>query len=88
MSFLPSDQTPLNQHSLIAIELWLKELGAEPSLNDRSVWNWVMPKWSAQIKMEKEKLLIVWEKGGKKSQCGFSYGLSRHDVQAAITQGP
>ena len=28
MSALPSETTPLNQHSLRALELWLQELGA------------------------------------------------------------
>tara|TARA_Y100001968_G_C19154512_1_gene617759 strand:- start:96 stop:362 length:267 start_codon:yes stop_codon:yes gene_type:complete len=88
MSVLPSAQTPLNQHSLIALEVWLKQLGAEPSNNDPSVWNLVMPKWRAEIKMEREILLIAWEQEGKKSHCGFPYGLSRLDVQSAILQGP
>tara|TARA_Y100001968_G_scaffold214785_1_gene197596 strand:- start:12160 stop:12426 length:267 start_codon:yes stop_codon:yes gene_type:complete len=88
MSRLPPAQTPLNQHSLIALELWLKELGAKPSHNDRSVWNLVMPKWSAQIKMQRDNLLIAWEQEGKRRHCGFPYGLSRLDVQSAILQGP
>ena len=88
MSALPPDQTPLNQHSLIAIELWLQELGAEPSNSDPSVWHLVMPQWSSQIRMERENLVITWEKEGKKIHCGFPYGLSRLDVQSAILQGP
>ena len=88
MSFLPPEQTPLNQHSLIAIELWLQELGAEPSNNDPSVWNLEMSKWRAEIKMERDNLLIAWDQAGKKRHCGFPYGLSRFDIQSAILQGP
>ncbi len=88
MSALPPAQTPLNQHSLLAIELWLQELGAEPSNSDPSVWHLVMPQWSAQITMERENLVIAWEQEGKKSHCGLPYGLSRLDIQSAILQGP
>lgn len=88
MSFLPPSQTPLNQHSLIDLELWLKELGAKPSNRDPSVWNLLMPKWTAQIKMEIDSLFIAWEQGGETRHCSFPYGLSRFDVESAILQGP
>ena len=88
MISLPSIKTPLNQHSLEAIELWLEGLGAERSSSNPCHWDWVKPTWSAQIKMEKEKLMIEWDKDGSKSQCAFPYGLSREDIQAAIIHGP
>ena len=88
MVLLPPLKTPLNQHSLEALELWLQDIGAEKNDDDPSLWNWAMPKWNAEIKMERELLRITWEKDGVRSQCSFPYGLSRDDVQSAIFQGP
>ena len=88
MSLLPSSKTPLNQHSLAAIELWLKDLGAERSDGDPCLWNWSILESQAEIKMEKENLRIIWQKNGKKSECIFPYGLSRQDVMSAICEGP
>ena len=88
MSLLPLSQTPLNQHSLAALEYWLNELGAKKSQKDPCIWSWLMPKWSAEITLEQDELKIVWEQKGKLSQCSFSYGLTREDVQIAITEGP
>ena len=88
MSLLPASQTPLNQHSLAALELWLDELGAEKSKLDPCLWIWLMPKWSAEIKLERDELKVTWEQEGKLSQRSFPYGLSRRDVQIAIAEGP
>ena len=88
MTSLPSIKTPLNQHSLEAIELWLKDLGAERSNSNPCHWNWVMPTWSAQIFLETESLRIIWQKNEGKYECVFPYGLSRQDVQAAFYEGP
>ena len=88
MVSLPPINTPLNQHSLKALEIWLEELGALRSDKDPCCWDWITPKWSAQIRMETENLKITWEKDGEKNQCNFPYGLSREDVQYAIYQGP
>ena len=88
MSLLPLAQTPLNQHSLEALESWLHELGAHKSRHDPCLWLWVMPNWSAQIKMERDELQVTWEKEGKLSHCSFPYGLPRRDVQTAIAEGP
>ena len=72
----------------MALELWLTDLGAERSNSNPCIWVWEMPKWSAEIHIERENLKITWKQDGKKSQCSFPYGLSRFDVQAAIFQGP
>ncbi|WP_320663811.1 DUF3143 domain-containing protein [Prochlorococcus sp. MIT 1223] len=88
MDQLPSSKTPLNQHSLDALELWLRELGAEKSSSDPTVWSLGMPTWSAEIQMGIENLRITWEKNGSESSCSFPYGLSREDVQVGICQGP
>tara|TARA_B100000700_G_C14739967_1_gene712533 strand:- start:107 stop:373 length:267 start_codon:yes stop_codon:yes gene_type:complete len=88
MAQLPSLKTPLNQHSLEALELWLKQLGATRSKSDPCLWHWIMPDWVAEIQMDYENLRIRWEKDGSKCECSFSYRLSREDVQSAIYEGP
>ena len=88
MSQLPIAETPLNQHSLTSLELWLHQLGAQRSQEDRCLWLWSMPNWSAEIKMESDELRVTWDKEGKKNQRCFSYGLTRQDVESAIIQGP
>ncbi|WP_320666940.1 DUF3143 domain-containing protein [Prochlorococcus sp. MIT 1307] len=88
MALLPPVQTPLNQHSLAALELWLHELGAKKSKEDLCIWTLLMPNWSAEIKIEQDELKVTWEQNGKSSSCSFPYGLSRQDVQIAITEGP
>ena len=84
---LPPENTPLNQHSLGALEFWLNGIGAKRNFEDISLWELVMPSWSASIRMEKNDLNIVWKKGDKKSKCIFSYGLPRKDVHDAIMEG-
>tara|TARA_Y100001968_G_C19390406_1_gene735236 strand:+ start:518 stop:796 length:279 start_codon:yes stop_codon:yes gene_type:complete len=85
---LPPEKTPLNQHSLAALELWLHEIGAKRNFKDKSLWELDMPSWSASIRMERNDLKIVWKKGEKQSQCIFSYGLPRKDVHDAMMEGP
>lgn len=88
MISLPSIKTPLNQHSLKALETWLEGLGAQRSHSDPCCWDWDMPQWSAQIKLASDNIRITWEKERSKHHCTFSYGLSREDIQAAFYQGP
>ncbi len=88
MMLLPPANTPLNQHSLVALEDWLTELGAKQSFDDPCSWQWLTLEWYADIKIAKDELQVTWEKNGIKTKCLFSYGLSREDVYAAIIQGP
>ena len=88
MSLLPPSQTPLNQHSLAALESWLDQIGAKKSAKDLSIWILATPKWSAEIKLERDELKVTWEEEGAFSQRFFSYGLPRQDVQIAIAEGP
>ncbi len=85
---LPPAETPLNRHSLFALENWLNQLGAKRSAGDPCLWIWSLPKWTAKIQMAQDDLMVTWEKDGKKKQCFFSYRLSRIDVEQAISQGP
>ncbi len=88
MSLLPPTHTPLNQHSLAALESWLEELGAKQDKKDPCLWIWSMPKWSAEIRMERDELQVTWKREGKASQCSFPYGLPRMDIEVAIKEGP
>ena len=88
MSSLPPAHTPLNQHSLAALESWLSQLGAQQSRKDPCLWIWLQPEWSAEIKMELNELIVTWEQEGKFNQCSFPYGLPRKDIQTAIIDGP
>ena len=88
MKKLPPDQTPLNQHSLEAIEIWLEQLGAHRQQNDRASWDLVNAQWSALIQLEQDNLKVSWNKEGKANFHFFSYSLPRYDVDAAIKMGP
>ena len=81
MSLLPPGNTPLNQHSLVALESWLNQLGAQKSRKNPCLWIWLMPQWSAEIEMDRDELKVIWEKDGKLIKCSFPYGLPRRDVQ-------
>ena len=91
---LPSPETPLNQHSLGALELWLMNLGAVKCTENPCLWRWNnLPKWSAKIYFKQDELIITWaetcsEYKSKTSQFSFPYGLPRQDVEAALNHGP
>ncbi len=87
MCNLPPANTPLNQHSLGAIEFWLVSLGAQKSKNP-CLWKWIVPPWSAEISMKQDELMVVWVEGEATSQFNFSYSLSRQDIEAALKHGP
>tara|TARA_Y100001968_G_scaffold79586_2_gene70824 strand:+ start:296 stop:562 length:267 start_codon:yes stop_codon:yes gene_type:complete len=88
MAPLPPIKTPLNQHSLEDIELWLGNLGAHKSNIDPCLWDWTTPSWTAQIKIDVKELRITWNKNGEKYKYNFPYGLTREDIQLAFDQGP
>lgn len=88
MNLLPPIETPLNQHSLLAIENWLGQLGAKKSSENPSLWIWKTSNWAAEIILGRDELCVVWIREETRSQCCFSYGLSREDVEVAINQGP
>ena len=88
MSFLPPSKTPLNQHSLAALEFWLRQLGATQSKDDPCLWKWNMNQCLAEISINQEELKIVWDQENHNKQFTFPYGLSRQDVESALMQGP
>ena len=60
---IPSD-TPINQHSLQSLELWLRNLGATKDIHNPSKWHLLLSNWNAIIIFEQEDLSVVWESKG------------------------
>ncbi len=83
-----SSDTPINQHSLQSLELWLKGLGATKDIDNPSKWYLLISNWNATIIFEKEDLSVVWESGGELTKRLFSYCINREDIENAILQGP
>ena len=90
MSALPSETTPLNQHSLRALELWLQELGATRIDDDPCQWLLEASEWRAVLLLDRDDLKIQWmpSSSATPTSCSLPYGLSRGDVEAAIRAGP
>ena len=90
MSPLPSATTPLNQHSLRALELWLQQLGAIRLDDDPCQWILQTSGWRAVLVLDREDLKVQWQgaTSAETTSCSLPYGLSRADVEAAIHAGP
>ena len=84
---IPPD-TPINQHSLQSLELWLKGLGATKDINNPSKWYLLLSNWKATIIFEQEDLSVVWESKGELTKRLFSYCINREDIENSILQGP
>jgi hypothetical protein len=85
---LPPEGTPLYNHTLRALEQWLRQLGAEQEGAHAVEWALRHGGWSARITLETEDLVVVWQGEGGERQRRFAYGLTRADVEAAILAGP
>ena len=73
---IPSE-TPINQHSLQSLELWLKDLGATKDIDNPSKWYLLLSNWNATIIFEQEDLSVVWEREGKFTKRLFVIGVNR-----------
>ena len=81
-------ETPINQHSLQSLELWLEGLGAKKDIDNPSKWHLLLSNWIATITFEQEDLSVVWESSGELTKRLFSYCINREDIENAILQGP
>ena len=88
MASLPSADTPLNQHSLRALEQWLQALGATRSDQDPCDWVWEQSAWSALLRLDQQDLGVIWTSEQPTRSCSYPYGLTREDVEAALRLGP
>ena len=69
MYLVPPPQTPLNRHSLLALETWLEQLGAKRSSSDPSLWIWQRAQWFAEIEIGQADLIVISDKNCRK-KCG------------------
>ena len=83
-----TSNTPINQHSLQSLELWLQNLGAFKNNEKPSEWFLERASWNATIKFEQEDLSVLWDLNGKVTKRLFSYCINLEDVENAILQGP
>ena len=85
---LPSSDTPLYSHPLPALEQWLQTSGFQRSDADPCLWTLERPQWTAELLLQSDGLVISWIADGRSTQRGFSYGLTRADLESAILAGP
>ena len=88
---LPSADTPLYNHTLTDIELWLSQQGCQQDADELNRWSVSKPLWQATLILETDSLVVRYANAGEDSQDiqrGFKYSLSRQDLESAIFTGP
>ena len=88
---LPSADTPLYNHTLPDIELWLTQQGCSQDRSELNRWAVAKADWSADLILETDSLVVRYinaDDGGDDIQRGFKYSLSRQDLEDAIFAGP
>ncbi|ESA34813.1 hypothetical protein N836_15445 [Leptolyngbya sp. Heron Island J] len=88
---LPSADTPLYNHTLPDIELWLTQQGCKQDSSELNRWQIAKAAWQADLILETDSLVVRYLNVGDASediQRGFKYSLSRQDLEDAIFAGP
>ena len=88
---LPSADTPLYNHTLPDIELWLTQQGCKQDTSELNRWKISKPAWRADLLLETDSLIVRYidaGNGGEDIQRGFKYSLSRQDLEDVIFSGP
>ncbi|MGG6240672.1 DUF3143 domain-containing protein [Nodosilinea sp. AN01ver1] len=88
---LPSAATPLYNHPLPDIEIWLRQQGCTQDSDELHSWHVVRPRWEAEIVLETDCIVVRYISAGadeKDIQRVFKYSLSRQDLEEAIFSGP
>ncbi|MCM1982194.1 DUF3143 domain-containing protein [Lyngbya confervoides] len=88
---LPSSDTPLYNHPLPAIELWLSDHGCSQDRQLPHLWHLEHPQWRAELNLDIEDLTVVYylkQDPDHPIKRTFKYSLSRQDLDAAIFMGP
>ncbi len=88
---LPAAETPLYNHSLLAIEVWLAQQGCHQDEENRNCWRVTRETWSADLELDVEQIVVAYQhQSGDRPhiQRSFPYSLSRRDLEDAIFAGP
>lgn len=88
---LPTPSTPLYNHPLPDIEIWLTEQGCQQDPSNLNQWQVKRPTWEANISLEIDSILVIYlgaSEDGRDLQRSFKYSLSRKDLNDAIFAGP
>ena len=88
---LPSADTPLYNHTLPDIELWLTQKGCSQDRSELNCWEVTKADWRADLILEADSLVVRYinvDDSGDDVQRGFKYSLSRQDLEDAIFAGP
>ncbi|MEM6254025.1 MAG: DUF3143 domain-containing protein [Cyanobacteria bacterium P01_D01_bin.156] len=88
---LPSADTPLYNHTLPDIELWLTQQGAKQSRAELNYWEITKASWKANLVLETDSIIVRYLEAsdtGEDIQRGFKYSLNRQDLEDAIFAGP
>jgi hypothetical protein len=88
---LPTPETPLYNHPLPDIEIWLTEQGCQQDPSALNRWTIQRPAWEAVIILEIDSILVIYIGTGEEEQDiqrSFKYSLSRQDLTDAIFSGP
>lgn len=88
---LPAADTPLYNHTLPDIELWLTQQGCNQDSAELNRWEVSKAAWRADLILETDSLVVRYLNVGNSGddiQRGFKYSLSRQDLQDAIFTGP
>lgn len=88
---LPAADTPLYNHTLPDIELWLTQQGCQQNVSDLNHWEIIKTGWRADLILEIDSLIVRYLNAsdmGEDIQRGFKYSLSRQDLEDAIFAGP
>lgn len=88
---LPSADTPLYNHTLPDIELWLTQQGGKQNISELNRWEITKVAWRANLLLENDSIIVQYLNAGDGNediQRGFKYSLSRQDLEDAIFAGP
>ncbi|BAC91454.1 DUF3143 domain-containing protein [Gloeobacter violaceus] len=85
MNSLPTADTPLYNHPLHKIEIWLREHQCERDTEEQHCWHLHRSRWSATLQLEETVLKVDYAYPPNQTKTlSFPYSLSRRDVEQAV----
>jgi hypothetical protein len=86
---LPDPAAPLYNHSLPAIEHWLRQQGCEQTGDRPECWTLTRDGWNADLELDVDCCVVRYQRVGDEPVTRvFKYSLSRADLEAVIFAGP